>query len=599
MTPENHKDFPFGDDVVADYLRGWLTPAEEESIKRHAETDREFADYLLLMRPLVDPRAEAPAVVPVWPARRRYMRAPFIALQAFGKAAAQALQWCKGWGLDVLFVLLALVVSSVVLWRVCPSLVDETLSRLDWWISLVDKQLRSSIALGGLSAVVGMALIRLGYLHSKFAVTIPSLTLCLLWLIPRGVADVAELEKSRIDRSIREKLAHRWVSYSPPDLNPYREEDTPNEDTLRRQLKQLFDEGFDGLITYMAHGSMQDVPRLAKEIGYKAVIMGIYIDDLNPNKRIEHTTNAIAASPYVDAYCLGQFVPAPQVEIHKLARWMSELRHATGRPVTSTFNLVHYLGERGKALREIGDFYFPDVCGAFRFGTTPERAFDELRQSVDQLSQLPKDKPVLLKTICYPSGGAPGLTEDTQYQFYERVFRELNFPEGVYVSFYNAYDLPFTRLNPGNFMPADEFVGLFKANGVPKRVVTELFSTDRFPVIAPFGISTPLLVPMRGTVLFTRPKGALQHQPYRARYFKVSRQMTVEWDKSDQELTIQVYQRNSLQGEWKGVRSGSVLSLPTFDAAKEQGIRAGEPMEVKAWIEGEELPETSIWVSVQ
>lgn len=499
-----------------------------------------------------------------------------------------------------LFLLFDLFLTALVLWFVFPSRVDDTLSRLDWWISLVNQAMMTSIFLGVLSVIAGSIFYYLGYLRSKLALAIPSLLLCLLWGIP---SLVAESEKTQITRNMREMLAHRWVSYDPPDMNSFTGQ-APSEETLRRQLKQLHEEGgFDGVITYLSQDSMKEIPRIAKEVGFKAVIMGVYIDDLNDDLRIEHTHNAIAASQFVDAYCLGHHVPTPRVDMRKLAKWMSELRNATGRPVTTTFPIVHYLGERGKALREMGDFYFPDVGGSFRFGTTPEKMFEELRQTVEQVSQLPRDKPVLLKTICYPSSGAKGLSEDAQYEFYERVFRELNYPDGVYVSLYNAYDLPLRKLNANDYMDAERFVGLFSADGKAKRVVSELLSSGRFPVIAPYSVNTPLPVPMRGTVHFTNPKGAPQHQPFRARYFKVPRKLVIEWDKPEQELILQFYQRNVLQWppeedtEKKSVKSGIQWILPAFDGKK--GIRSGEPVELKAWLPDDDIPLTSIWIWIE
>ena len=76
----------------------------------------------------------------------------------------------------------------------------------------------------------------------------------------------------------------------------------------------------------------------------------------------------------VVGYCLGHNVP-PSVPLDKLAEWMRELRaDSGGKPVSSTFPVVAYLGERGRKVREMGDFWIPDVHAGWHLNASPQAA---------------------------------------------------------------------------------------------------------------------------------------------------------------------------------------------------------------------------------
>jgi hypothetical protein len=120
------------------------------------------------------------------------------------------------------------------------------------------------------------------------------------------------------------------------------------------------------------------------------------------------------------------------IEIAALKKWMTELRQRTGgKPVTTTAPLVSYLGERGQPLREIGDWYFPDVRGPWVYGAPPEKLMEELQQAVREVTTLPPDRPVLLKMISCPAGPEPRYSPQAQAEFYRWLQRDLYLPSGV------------------------------------------------------------------------------------------------------------------------------------------------------------------------
>ncbi len=147
---------------------------------------------------------------------------------------------------------------------------------------------------------------------------------------------------------------------------------------------------------------------------------------------------------------------------------MAELRRATGKPVTTTAPMASYLGDHGEPLRKLGDWYFPDCPGFWHLGATPQEMFREARQSVMHATELPRDRPVLLKMISFPAGGLPGLTEEAQAEFFTAICRDLYLPPGVYVSFYSAFDLPW-QSDLTHWSRPQRYVGLFTKDGEPRQ----------------------------------------------------------------------------------------------------------------------------------
>jgi hypothetical protein len=270
----------------------------------------------------------------------------------------------------------------------------------------------------------------------------------------------------------------RYVTYEPPGLVPGDPATLPSAEAIRLQLVPLVTEaGFDGLITFSVDGTLADVPRIAREVGFRRVILGIYISRgeggrvIDPGPQIEDIVRRGLARD-VDGFCLGHNT-SMQMDLVDLARSMTKLREATGKPVTTTAPIVMYLGERGRALREMGDWYFPDTTPGWQFGpTTPAEGLRDLQRSLVVVADLPRDKPVLLKMVSFPSGPpGSGFTPAAQAEFFTLVGRNLYLPAGVHVSVFNAYDLPWKGRDPGHFGRQEEFIGLFDKDLRPKEAV--------------------------------------------------------------------------------------------------------------------------------
>ena len=78
---------------------------------------------------------------------------------------------------------------------------------------------------------------------------------------------------------------------------------------------------------------------------------------------------------------------------------------------------------------------------------------------------------MLLAMISYPSGGAPGLTEEAQRDFFLTLGRDVSLPPGIYASVFSGFDLPWKGRRPDEFAKPEYYVGLFDEKSRPKAAV--------------------------------------------------------------------------------------------------------------------------------
>lgn len=272
----------------------------------------------------------------------------------------------------------------------------------------------------------------------------------------------------------------RWIAYDPTHFDPHLGV-LPDEASILNDLKTLKETGrFDGIITF--GNSTDALPELNRQHGLEfKIIRGIWIpDDSTPSKDfnefLEHEFAAVrkeASQNLVDAICVGH-VRGQSTNIERLSKWIGELRRETGLPITHTAPIINYVGERGRALREIGDFYFPDVGGAFRAKANVRDALTETQQNCLLAAELPADKPVLLKMIGFPGdlSATTRYSPSDQQSYFQQFFLDTTFPRHVYPSFAFAFDRPFAGreavLRPDQRDPSEEFMGLFTNEKIPR-----------------------------------------------------------------------------------------------------------------------------------
>ncbi len=258
---------------------------------------------------------------------------------------------------------------------------------------------------------------------------------------------------------LEEKLqALRWVSYAPTNFDPTRNI-YPDNDSLEADLTLLYDTGFRGMVTYGAENSLENIPRLAQDIGFDGIIMGVWL----PNAL--QMGNGISQSEYVDGYCLGNENLERSYSLEELTSAMEELRAETGKPVTTTEEWGDYLGPLAEELIALGDWVFPNAHPYWAGLTNPAEAalwtdnrHNELREII------PSEKILAFKEVGLPSAGEPAVSEENQRDYYQLLGGS-----EILFSYFEAFDQPWK-----DWAPVEPYWGLFDEGRSPKLVVSLL-----------------------------------------------------------------------------------------------------------------------------
>ncbi len=262
----------------------------------------------------------------------------------------------------------------------------------------------------------------------------------------------------------------RWILYDPTEYDPYKNKEA-SEASIRKDLQALRQHGFNGLITITSKGTCSQIARIAHEEGFQKVIVGVR--EIRDNNEIN---NALQIAQYADAYCLGHRGLKGLYSFGELENARKLFIDETLRPVTTSELVVDY--ELNPGLVAVSDFLFPDVHSNWHKGQSPQAAWAETLASARKAAQLAGSaKPVLLKMVSFPSGGAAGLTTQTQVEFYRLAAEEFtdrnDVPSTVSLSFMTAFD-PVWKTEEYEWSRSEQYTGLFTAGRKPKPAVTEV-----------------------------------------------------------------------------------------------------------------------------
>ncbi len=182
-------------------------------------------------------------------------------------------------------------------------------------------------------------------------------------------------------------------------------------------------------MTYESRGVLGKVPKLAKQIGFKGIIVGIH--NLNDEQELKQ---ARKAKKFVDGYCIGNGgLKDGKYSLTELEEVMKKLRKKTKTPVTTSEPFDDYLDVEGysmfyhypihKALPliYIGDWCFPN--GPYWSGKKEPLA--ATKQTQIQYSRLwnlaGEDRLIVFKEIGrqLPTGDYVEYSEGRQFDYYK------------------------------------------------------------------------------------------------------------------------------------------------------------------------------------
>ncbi|MEX0840115.1 MAG: hypothetical protein WD034_11325 [Parvibaculum sp.] len=274
----------------------------------------------------------------------------------------------------------------------------------------------------------------------------------------------------------------RFVAYQPTELkiwdgNPMQ----ASEVSIRADLEALRP-WFDGLITYGAHSGAERIPAIAKELGYKAVIMGVW--DTEDEIEIGNALAARQAHPdIVVGISLGnEIVFGNRGNWADLKRAVEKMRErAPALPLTVTEPFATFLEpDAGPLLAEL-DFLAVNVHPVFEpwFADAPPANWaDFVVQVTSRLADETFCGPILVKETGVPTGPAEKqFDERKQAAFYKEMAKAMPPMRDRAFAWFAAFDAPWRVHDfhpvPGQH-PEEAWWGLFTEDRRPKRAMDEL-----------------------------------------------------------------------------------------------------------------------------
>lgn len=235
------------------------------------------------------------------------------------------------------------------------------------------------------------------------------------------------IRKVRLDGFTTRLGTVAMVSYNPAGGYNPNGGVVATEATIRADLQVLHDQGVRGINTYGSDNGLDLVPKIAKDMGFKIVVMGVW----DPTNQLE-VNKAIAQSEYVDAYVVGNegVSPLDKIEggkvviagtrgttgsqaarytVGQLETAIKEIRDKTCKPVTTAEEVADYLDMDSKGVQtptflvKMGDFVFPNVHPYWASIRNANQAVQYVVGEYDSLQRVSGSTFVYLRETGFPT----------------------------------------------------------------------------------------------------------------------------------------------------------------------------------------------------
>lgn len=274
----------------------------------------------------------------------------------------------------------------------------------------------------------------------------------------------------------------RFIAYQPTSLEVIGGKLTnAGEASIRADLEALRP-WFDGLITYGALNGNERVPDVARDLGYRAVVMGIW-DPSDPIERGQALAAWRRNRGVVAGLSLGnEIIFGNRGTWSDLRAWLRAVRaEAPQLPLAISEPFAEYLDHRESLpVLEETDFMLVNVHPVFESWFKSATADNWTDFVVRVLARLRRiySRPILVKETGVPTGPASeGFDEEKQREFYDLLRKRLPPSRRTAFAYFAAFDEPW---RPGDFNPVpgahpeEAFWGLFTKDRQPKSVISDL-----------------------------------------------------------------------------------------------------------------------------
>jgi exo-beta-1,3-glucanase (GH17 family) len=206
-----------------------------------------------------------------------------------------------------------------------------------------------------------------------------------------------------------------WVDYAPSyDSASDRYNANPSDQRITSDLTALYKEGWRGLVTYTLLGTYADIPRIAKSIGFRYVIAGIYAPT-NSTEVAEASSAGVL--PYADGFVVGnEGLQDKRYTLAQLTTAIATVQQATGKTVTTSEPGGQYYARAtySQQLLALGDWLFPNIdYFLFPDPSTPQQMWTNVSFVYAYMLENQKTPgPVVAKEVFYPTAGAAPVASD-------------------------------------------------------------------------------------------------------------------------------------------------------------------------------------------
>jgi len=261
-----------------------------------------------------------------------------------------------------------------------------------------------------------------------------------------------------------------WINYSPGKPFNLYSQDKVTEKQVYDELIILYKSGFRGLSCYGFFNGLENIPQIAKEIGFEKVISLLWwpndelyeLEKDNLKKKIHH----------IDSVLIGnEVIHKGLADFDKLKNEITELKRRYQIPITTGLHRFEYNMSSRLAL-EFGDYI---MCNLQTWWVNVRRdpidGAGWIKATYEEILKnpfLPKNKAVIVHEATWPCGEniPEGITKEKSYEnqkiFYEKLL-EYNIP--FIWSF--STDMPFAQIKS----PPGGYGGLWTEDWQPKPVV--------------------------------------------------------------------------------------------------------------------------------
>ncbi|HEY7315584.1 MAG TPA: hypothetical protein VH643_40020 [Gemmataceae bacterium] len=154
------------------------------------------------------------------------------------------------------------------------------------------------------------------------------------------------------------KKGSNWIIYEPKTAagGQY-----VGEAQIRQELQMLYNKGFRGIVTYSFDNGREEIPRIAKEVGFQQVIAGVWAVGNYEGEKANLTADRLK---YIDGICVGNETQLRgDYSIDVLKSRVDDIRRDSGGKPTTTADAWHLYQQNNKPteLMKVGDWVFPNL----------------------------------------------------------------------------------------------------------------------------------------------------------------------------------------------------------------------------------------------